>query len=170
MALFKTRSAAVYGIDAHLIDVEVDMYASGNAARLRHGRHAGHGRAREPRAHQIGAPELRLRLPQQGRHHQPGARPTCARRAPVSICPWPSGILGAMGAGAAPRPAHLLVGELSLDGAMRPVRGALSVAVCARDQGIREPRRAGRERRRSGRGRGRPRVSACGTWPRWWRC
>ena len=29
MALFKTRSAAVYGIDAHLIDVEVDMYASG---------------------------------------------------------------------------------------------------------------------------------------------
>ena len=30
MALFKTRSAAVYGIDAHLIDVEVDMYASGN--------------------------------------------------------------------------------------------------------------------------------------------
>jgi len=25
MALFKTRSAAVYGIDAHPIDVEVDM-------------------------------------------------------------------------------------------------------------------------------------------------
>src|SRR6202163_4307369 len=31
MALFKTRSAAVYGIDAHLIDVEVDMYSSGSA-------------------------------------------------------------------------------------------------------------------------------------------
>src|ERR1700719_673045 len=31
MALFKTRSAAVYGIDAHLIDVEVDMYKSGTA-------------------------------------------------------------------------------------------------------------------------------------------
>jgi hypothetical protein len=30
MALFKTRSAAVYGIDAHLIGVEVDLYASGN--------------------------------------------------------------------------------------------------------------------------------------------
>ena len=27
MALFKTRSAAVYGIDAHLIDVEVDLFA-----------------------------------------------------------------------------------------------------------------------------------------------
>ena len=26
MALFKTRSAAVYGIDANLIDVEVDMF------------------------------------------------------------------------------------------------------------------------------------------------
>src|ERR1700747_2571888 len=26
MALFRIRSAAVYGIDAHLIDVEVDMY------------------------------------------------------------------------------------------------------------------------------------------------
>ena len=31
MALFKTRSAAVYGIDAHLIDVEVDLYSTGNA-------------------------------------------------------------------------------------------------------------------------------------------
>src|SRR5580765_1718910 len=31
MALFKTRSAAIYGIDAHLIDVEVDMFAASNA-------------------------------------------------------------------------------------------------------------------------------------------
>ena len=31
MALFRTRSAAVFGIDAHLIDVEVDMYAGGSA-------------------------------------------------------------------------------------------------------------------------------------------
>jgi hypothetical protein len=31
MALFKTRSAAVYCLDAHLIDVEVDMYKSGTA-------------------------------------------------------------------------------------------------------------------------------------------
>src|SRR5215470_2694063 len=30
MALFRTRSAAVYGIDAHLIDVEVDMFPSGS--------------------------------------------------------------------------------------------------------------------------------------------
>src|SRR4029079_3510267 len=26
MALFRTRAAAVYGIDAYLVDVEVDMY------------------------------------------------------------------------------------------------------------------------------------------------
>jgi hypothetical protein len=31
MALFKTHSAAIYRIDAHLIDVEVDMFASRNA-------------------------------------------------------------------------------------------------------------------------------------------
>ncbi|MBZ5728119.1 MAG: hypothetical protein LAP87_24425 [Acidobacteriia bacterium] len=31
MSLFKTQSAAIYGIDARLIDVEVDMYASGSA-------------------------------------------------------------------------------------------------------------------------------------------
>ena len=34
MALFKTRSAAVYGIDAHLMDVEVDLYSSGSARDL----------------------------------------------------------------------------------------------------------------------------------------
>ena len=32
VALFRTRSAAVYGIDAHVIDVEVDMYPG--AARI----------------------------------------------------------------------------------------------------------------------------------------
>ena len=45
------------------------------------------------------------------------------------------GILGAMGA-VKGLDQHILIGELSLDGAIRPVRGALSMAVCARDQGI----------------------------------
>ena len=31
---------------------------------------------------------------------------------------------------------HISVGELSLDGAIRPVRGALSMAVCARENGV----------------------------------
>jgi magnesium chelatase family protein len=45
--------------------------------------------------------------------------------------PMAVGILGAMGQ--APKTnGHLLVGELSLDGSVRPVRGALSIAACAR--------------------------------------
>jgi len=50
--------------------------------------------------------------------------------------PMAVGILGAMGNVPAVDH-HLLVGELSLDGAVRPVRGALSVAVCAQQHGIR---------------------------------
>ena len=49
--------------------------------------------------------------------------------------PMAMGILGAMGK-ITGLDRHILVGELSLDGAIRPVRGALSVAVCARDKGI----------------------------------
>src|SRR5512140_3894974 len=46
--------------------------------------------------------------------------------------PMAVGILGAMGR--APKTnGHLLVGELSLDGTIRPVRGALPIAVCARE-------------------------------------
>jgi magnesium chelatase family protein len=44
-------------------------------------------------------------------------------------------ILGAMGTFKG-LDRHLAVGELSLDGAIRPVRGALPMAVCARDNGI----------------------------------
>ena len=32
---------------------------------------------------------------------------------------------------------YLIVGELSLDGGLRPVRGALSIAACAKSEGIR---------------------------------
>jgi magnesium chelatase family protein len=46
------------------------------------------------------------------------------------------GILGAMGVVALPED-HLFIGELSLDGTLRPVRGALSIAVAAQRQGFR---------------------------------
>ncbi len=49
--------------------------------------------------------------------------------------PMALGILGAMGT-VTRTDEHLLVGELSLDGTLRPVRGVLSMAVCARRQGI----------------------------------
>ena len=50
--------------------------------------------------------------------------------------PMALGILGAMGI-VHGVDEHMFAGELSLDGGIRPVRGALSIAACARKQGIR---------------------------------
>ncbi len=134
MALFKTRSAAVYGIDAHLIDVEVDMYSSGSARDFV----------------TVGMPDTAVR---ESRERIKSAllnsgfgypnKAVTINLAPANVrkegagfdLPMALGILGAMGA-VRGLDRHILVGELSLDGAIRPVRGALSVAVCARDQGI----------------------------------
>src|SRR5512145_1140538 len=134
MALFKTRSAAVYGIDANLIDVEVDMYSSGSARDFV----------------MVGMPDLAVR---ESRERIKSAllnsgfgypnKAVTVNLAPANVrkegagfdLPMALGILGAMGSvGALDR--HILVGELSLDGAVRPVRGALSIAVCARRQGV----------------------------------
>jgi magnesium chelatase family protein len=134
MALFKTRSAAVYGIDAHLIDVEVDMYASGN-----------------PRdSVTVGMPDMAVR---ESRERIRSAIMNSGFRypnkaftinlAPANVrkegagfdLPMAIGILGAMGEVRA-SDRHIFIGELSLDGAVRAVRGALSIAVCARDKGI----------------------------------
>jgi magnesium chelatase family protein len=134
MALFKTRSAAVYGIDAHLIDVEVDLYSSGSARDTR----------------MVGMPDVAVR---ESRERIKSAlfnsgftypnKTLTINLAPASIrkegggfdLPVALGILGAMGA-VKSLDHHILLGELSLDGAIRPVRGALSVAVCAREHGI----------------------------------
>jgi magnesium chelatase family protein len=50
--------------------------------------------------------------------------------------PMAAAILGAMGE-VRPSDDYLIVGELSLDGSLRGVRGALSIAVCAAQRGIR---------------------------------
>ena len=50
--------------------------------------------------------------------------------------PMALGILGAMGVVNTPED-HLFIGELSLDGTLRPVRGALSIAVAAQKMGLR---------------------------------
>lgn len=134
MALFKTRSAAVYGIDAHLIDVEVDMYSSGSARDFV----------------MVGMPDLAVRESREriksalihSGFYYPNKAVTI-NLAPANVrkegagfdLPMALGILGAMGS-IGPLDRHVLIGELSLDGCIRPVRGALSVAVCARDQGI----------------------------------
>ncbi len=135
MALFKTRSAAVYGIDAHLIDVEVDMYSSGSARDFV----------------MVGMPDVAVRESREriksALIHSGFGYPNKAvtiNLAPANVrkegagfdLPMALGILGAMGTVQA-LDNHILVGELSLDGAVRAVRGALSVAVCARALGIR---------------------------------
>lgn len=134
MPLFKTRSAAVFGIEAHPIDVEVNLYRSGMAKDFV----------------LVGMPDIAVR---ESRERIKSAmmnsgfgypnKAVTINLAPANVrkegagfdLPMAIGILGAMGT-VAGLDHHLLVGELSLDGAVRPVRGALSVAVCARKQGI----------------------------------
>ena len=135
MALFKTRSAAVYGIDAHLIDVEVDMFSQGNARD----------------SVMVGMPDMAVRESREriksallnSGFGYPNKRITI-NLAPANVrkegagfdLPVALGILGAMGA-AGNQDDYLATGELSLDGALRPVRGTLPIAVCARQRGIR---------------------------------
>ncbi|MGA2588754.1 MAG: YifB family Mg chelatase-like AAA ATPase [Bryobacteraceae bacterium] len=135
MSLFKTKSAAVYGIDAFLIDVEVDMYSSGSARDSR----------------MVGMPDTAVR---ESRERIKSAlinsgfgypnKTVTINLAPANIrkegagfdLPVALGILGAMGT-VQRLDHHILSGELSLDGTIRPIRGALSIAVCARAEGIR---------------------------------
>lgn len=135
MALFRTLSAAVFGIDAHLIDVEVDMYPGGNARDFV----------------TVGMPDTAVR---ESRERIKSAlinsgfgypnKSVTINLAPANVrkegagfdLPMALGILGAMGT-VTRSDQHLLVGELSLDGTLRPVRGALSMAVCAQQNGIR---------------------------------
>lgn len=134
MALFRTQSAAVYGIDAHLIDVEVDMYPSGTQRDFI----------------TVGMPDTAVKesreriksaLINSGFSYPP--RSVTINLAPANVrkegagfdLPMATAILGAMGeVGAADD--YLIIGELSLDGRLRPVRGVLSIAVCAAKKGI----------------------------------
>ncbi len=76
---------------------------------------------------------------------------------------------GRDGRGAAGPDEYLFVGELSLDGALRPVRGALSIAACARAEGIRNlwspPENAAEAAVVEACA-----CTACGTWPKWSAC
>src|SRR5579862_5136931 len=126
MALFRTRSAAVYGIEAHFIDVEVDMYPGASRDFIT-----------------VGMPDLAVK---ESRERIKSAllnsgfgypsKSVTINLAPANLrkegagfdLPMATAILGAMGA-VANSENHLLIGELSLDGSLRPVRGALSIAV-----------------------------------------
>src|ERR1700709_384229 len=136
--LFKVRSAAVYGIDAHIIDVEVD--------------YSGIVLPKEE-FHTVGLPDAAVRESRDRVRSAinnsgfvlPPTRITI-NLAPADLkkegsgfdLPIAIGILGAYGA------LHnkdltdfLLVGELGLDGSLRAVQGMLPIAVGARDKGIR---------------------------------
>src|SRR6185312_1898767 len=134
MALFKTRTAAVYGIDAHLIDVEVDMFAGNPRDSVMVGMADMAVRESRERIKSalmnsgFGYPAKRITI---------NLAPANVRKEGAGFdLPVAMGILGAMGA-VKGLDCHLLAGELSLDGAIRPIRGALSMAVCARSRGIR---------------------------------
>lgn len=138
MALFRTRSAAVFGIDAHLIDVEVDLYPVPPMA------------SGPPPFVTVGMPDTAVResskriksalcnsslgFPNQG--VTINLAPANVRKEGAGFdLPMALGILGAMGK-VTRSDDCLFVGELSLDGSLRPVRGMLSIAVCARNLGI----------------------------------
>jgi magnesium chelatase family protein len=135
---FKALSAAVYGIDAHIIDVEVDFSGI---------------QTTEDRFHTVGLPdaavrESRDRVRAAIKNSGFSIPPTqiTINLAPADIkkegsgfdLPIAIGILGAYGAlQLRDLSRFLLVGELGLDGALRSVPGMLPIAVAARERGIR---------------------------------
>src|ERR1700743_2629398 len=135
--LFTARSAAVYGIDAHIIEVEVDF--SGIKLDKEHFSTVGlpDAAVRESRD------RVRSAIKNSG-FDIPTTRITI-NLAPADIKKEGSGfdlpiaiaILGAYGAlHLKDTSQHLLVGELGLDGSLRAVPGMLPVAVAARAKGI----------------------------------
>jgi magnesium chelatase family protein len=135
VALFRTFSAAIQGIEAHVIEVEVDMYPAGTSRDFV----------------TVGMPDAAVK---ESRERIKSAllnsgfgypsKSVTINLAPANIrkegagfdLPMAMAILGAMGV-VRQASDYLIVGELSLDGSIRPVRGALSIAVCAARKGIR---------------------------------
>ncbi len=135
MALFRTFSAAIQGIDAHVIDVEVDMYPAGtNRDFVTVG--MPDAAVKESRE-RIKSALLNSGFGYPSKSVTINLAPANVRKEGAGFdLPMATAILGAMGT-VAKTDDYLIVGELSLDGSLRPVRGALSIAVCAARRGIR---------------------------------
>src|SRR5262249_8850511 len=135
--LFKTKSAAVYGIDASIIEVEVDVSAI---------------RAQDDNFQTVGLPDAAVR---ESRQRIRAALRNCGYEVPQTLItinlapadikkegsgfdlPLAMGILGAYGGLVKKElPEYVMVGELSLDGGVRGVRGALPIAIAARSRKI----------------------------------
>lgn len=135
--LFKALSAAVYGIDAHIIDVEVDYSGIKTA---------------EDHFHTVGLPDAavresrdRVRAAIKNSGFEIPTTQITINLAPADLkkegsgfdLPMAIGILGAYGAlQIRDIGQFLLVGELGLDGTLRGVPGVLPIAVAARERGI----------------------------------
>lgn len=134
--LFKTISASVYGIDAHCVEVEVDV-----------------GSARVQDFNVVGLPdnavkESRERIKSALRNcgfEFPYGQGVTINLAPADLRKEGSGFDLPMALGLAgcmdqffgkPLDQCMFLGELSLDGGVRAVRGALSAALAARDRGL----------------------------------
>src|SRR5215468_441322 len=135
--LFKTQSAAVYGIDASIIEVEVDVSTV---------------RTPEENFQTVGLPDAAVR---ESRQRIRAALRNCGFEVPLTKItinlapadikkegsgfdlPMAMGILGAYGGLVKKELAeYVMVGELSLDGGIRGVRGALPIAIAARARKI----------------------------------
>ena len=154
--LFKARSAAVYGIDAHIIDVEVDF--SGVPRKTTSPPSAcPTPPSAKPRPRPLRHQKLRLR--HSPTHITINLAPADLKKEGSGFdLPIAIGILGAYGALASPRPRDfLLVGELASTAACAPSR------VCCPSPSQRaarhpEPRHPRRQRPRSRRRRRRQRL------------
>ena len=137
--LYKTLSAAVYGIDANLIEVEVDVAPVKSDKDFFTTVGLPDATVRESRE--------RIRAALKNSGYDIPATTITINLAPADIrkegsgfdLPMALGILGAYGGlNNKPPVDSLLVGELSLDGGLRGIRGALPIAVMARANGIRK--------------------------------
>ncbi|PWT87645.1 MAG: magnesium chelatase [Blastocatellia bacterium] len=140
--LFRTLSAAVYGIDADLVDIEVDLTAARGES------------DQGPSVTIVGLPDAAVR---ESRERIRAAIQNCSfffpfhkttiNLAPADVrkegasfdLPIALGILGANGDLAEESNLiHMVcVGELSLDGRVRAIKGALPIAILARETSIR---------------------------------
>src|SRR5437879_5576086 len=132
--LAKVNSAALYGIDSLRVEVEIDL-ASGL-----------------PQLATVGLPECavkeskdRIRAAVKNCGYTFPAKRITINLAPADIkkegsaydLPMAVGILAAEGSIAKNRlEDYLLIGELSLDGSVKPVRGALSIAMAAKKEKV----------------------------------
>jgi magnesium chelatase family protein len=134
--LFKTVSASVYGIDAYLVEVEVDV-----------------GSARMQDFNVVGLPdnavkESRERIKSALRncgYEFPYGQGVTINLAPADLrkegsafdLPMALGLAGCQGQFFGKMLDKMMfLGELSLDGSVRAVRGALSAAIAARENGL----------------------------------